>query len=69
MKGIDHWELYSLYIHPDDIRAERDIEELKREVFRQRVFIEQQDAKIHKLEAELVFLRGFRNMRRNFSNG
>lgn len=59
---------YSLYEHPDDIQFETDIERLKQEVFRQRVFIEQQAAEIFRLQFENTLLTGERRLRRTFSD-
>lgn len=56
--SMPHWELYSLYDHDDDLRSEKDIRNFRQEAFRQRIFIEQQNYEILRLQAELTLLRG-----------
>ena len=65
---IDLHNDYSLYEHTDDVRYEKDLQELKREVLRQRIYIEQQHAEIHKLNTEIALLRGLRSLERRFAN-
>ena len=56
MSGIEHWELYSNYTHYDDIRSERDISELRQEVIRQRIYIDQLTDERNKAQANYTLL-------------
>lgn len=60
MKGYEHGEQYSLYDHFDDIYYEKDIENLRQEVIRQRLYIDKQQYEINKLQAEITLLNGMR---------
>lgn len=65
MKGYEHGELYSLYDHWDDIYYETDIETLRQEVIRQRLYIDKQQYEVNKLAAEVTLLRGMRMVGNN----
>lgn len=65
MKGYEHGEEYSLYDHVDDIYYEKDIENLRQEVIRQRLYIDKQQYEINKLQAEITLLNGMRMVGNN----
>lgn len=65
MKGYEHAEQYSLYDHMDDIYYEKDIETLRQEVIRQRLYIDKQQYEINKLQADITLLNGMRMVRNN----
>lgn len=68
LRDIELHNSYSLYEVSDDVRIEKDIDNLKQEVLRQRIVIQTQNAEIVKLRGEIALLDGLRKLRRNFAN-
>ena len=58
MYSMQHWELYSLYETGEELYTEKDMRNIRQEAFRQRIFIEELRAEIHRLKKENALLRG-----------